>query len=799
MYLLRKTKRLATRITHLHMWIGGLLLTIFVVLFAIEARRTNQARHDELLHDLRSSAWEVKTRLEESIAYLSLFSDENAETAKEVDALREQVGEFMRHHPEVLSMGRIDSGSEPSWSHPPPNEDLLDVFSRSEWAETLPKARLSRHPLLSPAFRMKQGTKALIVFVPMDEGPGLVYFLLSPEILIDTALPDWALQRYEISILDGADQIVARSSTAAQLDPHLGARSEGLTPSLPLRISLQRYQDGFDWQATLLMALSLGVIFGVAFAVRELNADRSKKRELAQQMQKAKELADSANRSKSEFVASVSHELRTPLTAIVGYSDLLIRGLPNPPQLAAHLHTIARNSQHLLLLINDLLDQSKIEAGFLAYAPAPLNLLDLLRELLLSCQSLRRDKDLALIFGTQGQVPTVIMSDGLRLKQILTNLVGNAIKFTEKGEVHLTLQCKRIAAENPPAFLEFHVTDTGIGIPQADQKRIFEAFAQADAGIAQKFGGTGLGLSLSRQMAQLLGGQVYLRRSEPGQGSTFVCQIPLVLPSKDQEWFEAESVTPIPEMTLTPSQTATPISLKGHRILLVEDSHDNQRLIAAYLHNAGATVKAVERGEEALELIQQQTSIDLILMDIQLPGINGYEVTRILRQRGHQIPIIVLTAQTSIGEAERCKTSGAQAYVAKPFDPQLLITTLSRFLPAALPVHEGERDEVIRGPNPVSTDATLTPMLRGFIDRLPTRLSALQTACDQGDWQSLARLAHTLKGTAAIFGHTSLASAAAQLEEASLSTEPQHLSLNAMQTLKDLLETMQRGMDKGGT
>ncbi len=421
--------------------------------------------------------------------------------------------------------------------------------------------------------------------------------------------------------------------------------------------------------------------------------------------------AQTATRAKSEFLANMSHEIRTPLTAILGYADLL--GDPSAQldkqQAAA---TIKRNGEYLLAIINDLLDLSKIEAGKLEVEKTVCSPCQIFADLT-SLMSVNADaKGLKLHIGCEGPVPETIRSDPVRLRQIVINLLGNAIKFTEAGEVRMSTRL--LAPPGGEPKLQIAVSDTGIGMSEEQIRRLFQPFAQADSSTTRRFGGTGLGLTISKRLAVMLGGDISVF-SVPGEGSTFRVTIatgPLegvrLVDHSQPATARSASLAPTPRATL-------PLPC---RILLVEDGPDNQRLISFVLRKAGVEVVVAQNGQEALDLVLaapggppsegqlRAPPFDLALMDIQMPVMDGYEAARRLRQGGFTAPIIALTAHAMPQDIRRCAEMGCDFHLSKPIDRTLLLETIARFLASMASAREnsGEgSEETGEAPTPGAT------------------------------------------------------------------------------------------------
>lgn len=392
-----------------------------------------------------------------------------------------------------------------------------------------------------------------------------------------------------------------------------------------------------------------------------------------------KTIAEIANHEKSHFLANMSHEIRTPLNGIMGFTDVLRRGVGSKTQQQEYLDVIYKNGEHLLGLINDILDLSKIEAGRMEFEKRNDSPHKIISEVLSTMRVQAKEKGLSLECQWTSSVPETIHTDPMRLKQILINLVGNALKFTKQGSVKLIATLDQSHA-NPRFVVEVH--DTGIGIDSQNLKNIFSPFTQADSSITRSFGGTGLGLTICRQIAEGLGGDLTVK-SEVGKGSTF------------NLWVDAGSLenvrifdTPPSEVFTTNEQfkAGSPESscLRGIQVLLVDDGKTNRDLISLVLENAHASVTCAENGEEALQKYGGG-EFDLILMDMQMPLMDGYTATRTLRSRGCSLPVIALTANAMRGDRDKCLAAGCSDFLTKPINIDSLLQTIGLHLPEIRP------------------------------------------------------------------------------------------------------------------
>lgn len=391
-------------------------------------------------------------------------------------------------------------------------------------------------------------------------------------------------------------------------------------------------------------------------------------RRLLEALHASKEDAVHASTAKGQFLANMSHEIRTPIGAIMGFVDLM-SGAENTREENSHYREIIdRNSRHLLRLIDDILDLSKVEAGKLSIEHLKFNLPDILADISSVMRFKAEEKGVAFDVKFDTKVPEYVMSDSGRLRQILTNVIGNAIKFTERGSVTM-----RVGYEK--SKLVILVQDTGVGLSREQMDRLFKPFQQADSSTTRKFGGTGLGLILSRRLAEALGGSLDIEKSEKGVGSVFRIEI-VTEPARDATFVEAEAFAA--QVTTFVGSGSSERTLEGLRVLLVEDSLDNQILISTYLRKTGAVISTAVDGADGIRLAMSE-QFDVVLMDIQMPVLDGHEATRKLRGLRFDRPIVALTAHAMKEERLRCFESGFTDYLTKPVQPKLLIEVLSRY------------------------------------------------------------------------------------------------------------------------
>jgi len=406
--------------------------------------------------------------------------------------------------------------------------------------------------------------------------------------------------------------------------------------------------------------------------------DVTEEKRVQAEREKARAAAEQANKAKSEFLANMSHEIRTPLTAVLGFAELLAQNVTKPDNVDA-VRIIRRNGEHLLELINDVLDLSKIEAERLEPERIACSPTEVISEVVSLMSADAQSKGLSLHCDYRGTMPKTIHTDPTRLRQILLNLLGNAVKFTDGGEIHVTTQL--IGRQSQSPLMQIQVADSGIGMSTEQIKRIFLPFSQADSSTTRRHGGTGLGLAISRRLAKLLGGGISVE-STLGAGSTFAVTI-ATGPLDNVPMLENAAVAEGAHATGDrPDSPALPRTTNC-RVLLAEDGPDNQRLISFVLRKAGVEVEIAENGRIAVEAARDAETtgkpFDLILMDMQMPVLDGYEATRELRAGGYERPIAALTAHAMSTDQQKCLAAGCDMYMTKPIDHRQLLSMVARY------------------------------------------------------------------------------------------------------------------------
>jgi PAS domain S-box-containing protein len=540
-----------------------------------------------------------------------------------------------------------------------------------------------------------------------------------------------------------------------------------------------------------------GDLHGVLTSFEDITELENAKAELRE----SKDAAETANRAKSDFLANMSHEIRTPMNAILGFTDVMRRGLATlESQRHEYLNTIHASGQHLLNLINDILDISKIEAGGLELELTQCSPHKILAEVVSIMKGRAADKGIYLRFRSEGGLPETILTDSTRVRQLVTNLVGNAIKFTEEGGVEIVA---RVVNNGSRPQMAIDVIDTGIGMTSEQAAKVFNPFVQADASVTRRFGGTGLGLSISKRFAEALGGVITIE-SKPGKGSTFTALIETGPLKHVRIISDDESTTQEARVTQT---VGIDVKLPPCRILVADDVEANRKLIKLILAAAGAELELATNGQEAYEMVRDG-DFDMVLMDMQMPVMDGFTAVRKLRSGGYTKPIYALTADAMKGSEEACRAAGCSGFLTKPIDLDKVLHTVAEVIREVNP--KRVRRVVFDSPKvtapavaanvvPVTASpqlaapmtqsmeldlAALKEIARDYLPYLQEQIVELSNAWDRRDYEEVAKIAHSIKGSAGTFGLDEFTEPAGKLQ--SLANERNEQAMEA--AISDILE-----------
>ena len=529
---------------------------------------------------------------------------------------------------------------------------------------------------------------------------------------------------------------------------------------------------------------------GVLISLEDITLLEQNKEEL----QGARDEAQAATKAKSEFLANMSHEIRTPMNAILGFTELLKRGYgKSERESSRYLDTIHKSGKHLLELINDILDLSKVEAGHLEIENLPCAPHVVVSQAISELSEKAADKGVGLTFESRGLIPASVLSDGVRLRQVLLNMLSNAVKFTDSGAVRVVLTC---AVSEELYVIEVH--DSGIGMAADRLESMFEPFVQADASITRRFGGTGLGLTISRKFARAMGGDLKAA-SQLGVGSVMTF-------SFKSGSLAGKAMLPLDEL-LNDSKKGVDAQLlrwfiPSSRILVVDDGAENREFLSLVLAEQGLWVEEAADGQEALNKAEKE-NFDLILMDMQMPVLDGFAATRILRQRGVTTPIVALTANAMKGFEQKILDIGCTAYVTKPVEINVLLDKLAELLggvrlaTSSVPGENRPEDlkTAVKMParaivSRLATNPRLAPIVEKFAMRIDERMAVAELACGRGDCAELAAFGHWLAGAAGTMGYDDFDDPARRLEKLAINND-----LLGVRVSMDELQSMVRRIE----
>ena len=510
----------------------------------------------------------------------------------------------------------------------------------------------------------------------------------------------------------------------------------------------------------------------VAYLGVSKNITESKK--IRNSVLKAKEAAEQANLLKDTFLANMSHEIRTPMNAIIGYTDLLLKKtLPTDEH--EYVEIIKNSSENLLRIVNDILDYSKIESGIIIFESYPISIKDIFTSLNSMLLNKANDNNIHLSFNYEVSLPDVVLGDQTRITQILLNLINNAIKFTKKGGVEVV--AKILKEEKDSYLFEFLIKDTGIGIPEDELQHIFERFRQAKSNTTRNYGGTGLGLSIAKQLVELQGGEIMVR-SRVGFGSEFIVTLP----------FKKTTETLVDQRK--PNREFNVHEIEQLNILLAEDNPVNIKFVLNLFSEYNIkNIDVAENGKQVIEKIKKNT-YDVVLMDIEMPEINGYEATTIIRNElKNKVPIIAMTANAIMGEKEKCLEMGMTDFISKPIRADLLFEKIYNAVisKTKLPEKEEVVSKIINLDFLIKSMRGKKDLMRSIIDiflkQVPENLRLINEAIDKTDYVTIKNQAHNMKSTISAFGLSDLLDTLNEMENLGKSGK----GLNEIKVLNQLL------------
>jgi PAS domain S-box-containing protein len=485
-----------------------------------------------------------------------------------------------------------------------------------------------------------------------------------------------------------------------------------------------------------------GNVLGSVIVARDVTVQKRFEKELIEARriaEKERQVAEEAVKAKQQFLSNMSHEIRTPMNAIIGFTKVVLKTDLTEKQ-REYINAIKLSGDSLIVLINDILDLAKVEAGKMTFEKIPFKLSDSISAMLHLFETKLQEKNLKLIKNYDTKIPEVLLGDPVRLHQIILNLVSNATKFTNEGSITVSASLKEDSKEK--VSVQFDITDTGIGIPPTKIDAIFENFQQASSGTARLYGGTGLGLAIVKQLVEAQGGKIWVK-SRVGEGSTFSFVLSF---AKTNIKIETE-----PEKPETPQVAGSKLA----RVLVVEDVKLNQLLMKTLLEDGGYDQEIAANGKIAIEKLKK-SNFDIVLMDLQMPEMNGFETTEYIRKNiDKDIPIIALTADVTTADVEKCKQVGMNDYISKPIDDKLLYKKLNKFLKKD--PHSKTQEDAAEGSGKLThTNLTylkdltkdnpemITEMIHVYLEETPRLINTLEESLQKQDWKSMQAAAHSL-------------------------------------------------------
>ena len=778
--------------------ISASLLTWWV-LTTDEQRNLDRQIHsfDEVLQSYLDDQVSYRFRMIENLARSFEFRGEPGREAKEA------ILQLTRRYRSILEVRWLDKNGTTLWTGMGQFGDTNKEI-KQQLKEKMEESSQFRAGTSSGLIPMPDGSSAVVYVAPAVKGDKILGYVgaifdfgrlildITERIKVlgyylEVMSPDESYPIFKSYSEEEFEELDFRNSVTGQIVSVGAQHTYRLIPSVKMRPGsvLPKVVLGFGFLLGLLCSL---LFFVVQVSLKRLDAladsnvrlelEIRARQQIEQALLDAKKDAEVANEAKSTFIAHMTHEIRTPLGVIMGFTELLNNEKLTHEDRSRYAEAIRRNGESLLAIVNEVLDLARVESGRLELELEPIHLQSFVQEVATFLEIKAREKGIQLRVEWGGPIPEHIETDPTRLRQVLVNIIGNAIKFTEKG--HVTLRTDAVVDQNK-VKVRFTVTDTGCGIAPQHQTTIFQPFTQADRFISRQFGGTGLGLSLARKLANRLGGDVTLLSSRTDEGSVFQAVIEGGL--VPAEGLITPQATAVLAQSHVRDELRSSVDLRGVRILLVDDCEDNQQLFKTFLTSCGAEVGVAGDGEEGYIKAIRQGPWHVVFMDMQMPRKNGYETTTELRRDGFSIPIIALTAHAMKGEKERCLNAGCTDYMAKPVSLGELSAKAAAHAHANVSRPDTEPKQVVTVVGATKEDfeksgeleskflgflkdQSLRPVVLNFVHGLERRIENMSRAVDTKDWSAIRREAHQLKGTSGSIGLMGLSQIAGQLEKA---------------------------------
>jgi signal transduction histidine kinase/CheY-like chemotaxis protein len=733
-------------------------------LFGLFRQREAASLKETLPHDLVAAEASLMDRFSATQRSLSWLFEQYSTQQGEPSALSDALRNYLAQHADLICLAVLDMKGGPQLVLPEHEKALVaSLLQQKDLKFWITEAEARGKEVFTPGLGLAGGRQSFGQALPiLEEGriTRLVLVVYDFDLLLQHNLPKWVQQKYEAALVSASHRPLAilNRQPSSELTTSLRSRHDLTGHQIYLRLSA--FPQSLGWQALTLLALGVAILISASIVLIGLSRDLHKRRMQAEDYRQQNKIIEAANAAKDQFIASMSHEIRTPLSAIMGYTEIMASR--QQQSMIPEIQGIRRNSQHLSQLLGDLLDYSRLQADILVPQRETYALETLLRELAAATVPQAQAKGLMIEVRSQGPIPDRMDSDPGRLRQILINLLGNAIKFTDHGTIRLEIAETQKSEQR---VLRLAVNDTGIGIPEDEKHRLFQSFTQLSFHQKRGAAGSGLGLAISRRLAELLEGRLYLQSSTVGKGSCFVLELdryeaqdmkrqPLAPASLDSFLKQTGQMQ---ELALIPRTI-----LRGRVILVTDDDDDNRQILSHLLTMAGAEVYEARDGQEALTRIEG-TALSCILLDLSMPGMNGYETLARIKELGIRIPIFALTASALSTERSKALAAGFQGFYTKPLSfqtfPEHLADQLQQLTGDAVPSPDKAE------PQPAEHLSEGFRELRArFFERLAARLERLKEAWTRQDSLELRRESHSLVGTADQYGFHELATAARLLE-----------------------------------